>query len=271
MGTDSAEVKYKNLKSNLEQMGSILVAFSGGVDSSFLALASYKFLGSNMLAVTAASPVYPESEVRFAQNLAREKGIPHLLIQTDEMNNPSFVSNPVDRCYHCKGELFRDLLKIARERGLKWVADGSNCDDLLDHRPGRLAAKELGVVSPLVETGFTKEDIRKLSLEMGLKTWNKPSLACLASRIPYGTEISEGLVKRIYQCEELLHQMGFSQVRVRHHGDIARIEVLPEQMGYFLDKANRIEIAERMRKLGYTYITLDLIGYRTGSMNEPLK
>lgn len=263
--------KFEKLKSNLEKMGSVLIAFSGGVDSSFLAAVSHHVLGDKMLAVTAASPVYPESEVHFAQKLALDRGIPHILIDTMEMNNPCFVSNPINRCYYCKSELFQDLIKIARERNIQWVADGSNCDDLTDHRPGRLAAQELGVKSPLVDAGLYKEEIRKLSLEMGLKTWNKPALACLASRIPYGTEITEDLVQKVFKAEELLHQLGFSQVRVRHHGEIARIEILQEEMKSLFEGDKRKKIAENMKELGYTYITLDLLGYRTGSMNEPLK
>jgi len=261
--------KLTDLESLLRNMGSVLVAHSGGVDSTFLAVVSHRVLGDKSLAVTASSPLYSESEVRSAQEIAHIFGLRHLIIRTQEMKNPLFVANTPDRCYYCKQELFHHLQKIAAKEGLCWVADGSNHDDLSDHRPGWRAATELGIRSPLYEVGLTKDEIRILSRDMALPTWDKPSLACLASRLPYGTEVTIDVVSRIGQAEDYLRGLGVRQVRVRHHGDTARIEVDPDNMAILV--VRRHEVVAQLQKLGYTYISLDLQGYRSGSLNETLR
>jgi uncharacterized protein len=261
--------KLTDLESLLLNMGSVVVAYSGGVDSAFLAVVAHRVLGDKSLAVTASSPLYSETEVSSAQEIASLFGLRHLIIRTRELDNPLFVANSPDRCYYCKQELFQQLQEIAAKKGLRWVADGSNYDDLSDHRPGRRAAAEKGVRSPLCEVGLTKEEIRRFSHDMGLPTWDKPSLACLASRLPYGTEVTTEVVERIGHAEDYLRRLGVRQVRVRHHGDTARIEIDPESMAILL--ARRQEVVAQLQELGYTYISLDLQGYRSGSLNEVLR
>lgn len=268
--TFTSQEKLARLESLLKELDGVVIAYSGGVDSTFLAAVAHRVLGEKMLAVTAYSPTYPEEEVDSARCLAHKLNFPHLLISTDEMKDPAFIANDPHRCYYCKKELFQHLLTIAAQRGWRRVADGSNIDDLSDYRPGRKAIQELGVVSPLCQVGLTKAEIRSLSREMGLPTWDKPALACLASRIPYGTAITADILKRIEQAESYLHSLGIAQVRVRHHGTLARIEVDPQSIPLLLQGNRRREIAERLKELGYTYVTLDLLGYRTGSMNETL-
>ncbi len=265
------EKKLANLKKILSRMKSVLVAFSGGVDSTFLLKVACEVLKDKVVAVTANSEIYPISELEEAKKRAQEFGVKHIIIHTEELSQEEFINNTPRRCYFCKKELFSKLKEIAKEKSLNCVVDASNYDDIADFRPGREAARELGIRSPLEKAKFTKKDIRTLSHRIKLPTWNKPSLACLASRIPYQTRISKEKLKRIGEGEKFLRELGIRQVRLRDHGDIARIEIAKEEMSSFLKENLLEQITDRLKKLGYTYVTLDLEGYRTGSMNETLE
>ncbi len=272
-GVMLAELKTKGerLEDILRDMGSVLVAYSGGVDSAFLAVMARRTLGEDALAVTAVSPAVPDSEVQEAVHLAKQWQIRHRLIYTQEMDDPNYVANGARRCYYCKTELYSKLLPIAQAEGLQWIANGTNCDDLGDYRPGLDAAKERGVRSPLVEAGLLKAEIRSLSQGMGLSTWDKPAMACLSSRFPYGTPIMVENLTRVGKAEAFLRSLGIKQVRVRHHDKVARIEVSPDELEVLLKEENRLRVVKELKALGYTYITLDLAGYRSGSLNEVLK
>ena len=265
------QTKYENLKKILKGMKRVLVAFSGGVDSTFLLKTAADVLGSEVLAVTAQSEVYPERELKEAKNIARKLNIRHLLILTTEMENPEFVSNSPQRCYFCKQELFSRLKEIAKKENIPFVLDGANFEDMADFRPGTQAAEELGIRSPLKEAGFTKNEIRELSKKFHLPTWDKPSMACLASRFPYNTEIDRDSLIQVSQAEIFLRKLGFKQLRVRHYSQMARIEISRGDFLKITEKPTREKIIKAFKKLGYTYICLDLEGYRTGSMNEPLR
>ena len=244
------------------------MAFSGGVDSTFLLAVAHKVLGNRLLAVTAYSPVQPESEKRAAIGLAKQMGVHHRVIQSQEMTLPVFIRNPTDRCYHCKIQLFGLLLKMAKDEGIQCVAHGANLDDLKDYRPGLKAAKELKIRAPLMDAGLTKADIRELSREMGLETWDKPAMACLASRIPYNTTLTIEKLAMVERAEQVLHQLGFRHCRVRHHGDLARIEVLPGDFSEILREEVSANIISQLQALGFDHISLDLEGYTQGSMNR---
>lgn len=246
----------------------MIVAFSGGVDSTFLLRVANDTLGDRVIAATATSPTYPESELKDAMKLVTEMGVRHLIFDSNELEIPGFSENSLKRCYFCKSELFAKLKEKASELGFSYVLDGSNSDDLKDYRPGRDAAMELGVRSPLMEAGLSKDEIRELSRELGLFTWNKPSFACLSSRFPYGTEITIDRLKRIGSCEDTLKELGFSQFRVRYHGEVARIEIPEGEMSLLLNKNVKDKLLEVFKREGFTYVTLDIEGYRTGSMNE---
>jgi uncharacterized protein len=264
----NVEEKLEQLKKTLREMGTVLIAYSGGVDSSFLAVTAHEVLGQNSLAVFASSPVAPPMEKEAAGSLAHQFGLRFRIIESNEMDNPDFVANPPERCYYCKRELFSELKPIALAEGLKWVADGTNADDLSDYRPGRKASAEAGIRSPLLEVGLTKAEIRQLSHAQGLPTWDRPASPCLASRIPYGTPVTAETLNKIARGEKYLHSLGLRQVRLRHHGDIARIELDQPDMAKIIKTDIRQGIIEHFKALGYKYVTLDLTGYRTGSLNE---
>ncbi len=269
--TDLLTKKTAHLKDILRKMEKVLIAYSGGVDSTYLLRMAIDTLGADkVLAVIAASETYPEHERLEAVGLCEALCANYLLIQTEEINDERFRSNPKERCYFCKRELFTRLKKIAEENGIEQIADGSNADDLKDCRPGARAKNELGIRSPLQEAGLTKAEIRSHSKELGLTTWDKPSYACLASRIPYGTEIKPETLKRIENAEGFLRELGFGQLRVRDHGNLARIELEPNDIHRIMNNRNMDQINRQFERLGYFYVTLDLKGYRTGSLNEVL-
>lgn len=265
----TAQEKYRALIGRLQELDSVLVAFSGGVDSTLLAVAAREALGDRFLCVLAISDTYPRSEVEDARRTAAKLALPLFEVFTNELTDPRFTANPTDRCYYCKQELFGILAEIATARGIAYIADGNNADDRSDHRPGRRAAAELGVVSPLDEVGMTKADIREVSRGLGLPTADKPSMACLASRFPYGTTIDKRGLERVGCAEEALAALGLGQLRVRAHGDVARIELAVEE----LDRAfaMRGAIVDAVKRAGFAYATIDLEGYRTGSLNETLQ
>jgi len=266
----AVRAKLDLLRQALTRAGSALIAFSGGVDSSFLLRVARDTLGSRVVAATLTSSNYPASELEDARALASQLGVRHIVRASEELDIPGFADNPPDRCYLCKRHTFAELLGLAKEMGLACIMDGSNADDVGDYRPGMKATAELGVLSPLKDAGFTKDEIRAASRALGLATWNKPACACLASRFVYGERITRDKLLRVGQAEAFLRELGFPVVRVRIHGDLARIETSPDSIERLSSPDLRARVAAKLKALGFAYVTLDLHGYRTGSMNETL-
>ena len=268
---DQLHEKYSSLQSRLLELGSLAVAFSGGVDSTFLLQVAHDVLGDRTLAVTAAPPFVPVREQKEASDYCREAGIRQIVIPPEVLNIDSIRHNPPDRCYHCKRLIFGKIIEAAQQNGIPYVAEGSNTDDTGDYRPGMRAIRELGVLSPLLDAGLSKSDIRSLSKELDLPTWDKPSFACLASRFVYGEAITDERLAMVDRAEQLLLDLGFRQFRVRIHGDLARIEILPDDFKKIMEADCREKVYSELKAYGFSYVTLDLAGYRTGSMNEVLK
>ncbi|MCD8020786.1 MAG: ATP-dependent sacrificial sulfur transferase LarE [Clostridiales bacterium] len=262
--------KYQKLQSYIRELGSLAVAFSSGVDSTLLLKVAADVLGDQVVAVTASSCSFPKRELEEAKAFCEKEGIRQIIVESEELNIEGFRQNPRNRCYLCKHELFEKILKIAEENGMAAVAEGSNMDDMGDYRPGMIAVKELGIKSPLRYAELTKDEIRQLSKELGLPTWDKQSFACLSSRFVYGETISEEKLGMVNRAEQFLLDLGFRQLRVRIHGTIARIEVLPEEFPKIMAEDVREQIYAELKEIGFSYVTLDLRGYRTGSMNETL-
>ena len=268
---ETLAAKAGRLRDILAGYESVLIAFSGGVDSAYLAIAASTALGDRALAVTADSPSYPDTHRQLALSIARDFGFPHEVIHTAELDRPEYRANPANRCYYCKDELYGRLAALARERGMAVVVDGNNVDDRGDYRPGRQAAREHAVRSPLDEAGLTKDDIRELARAAGLASWDEPASACLSSRIPYGNEVTDQRLRQIERAESVLRDLGFRIFRVRHHDETARLEIAKAEMPRALDPEINARLVSSLKALGYQYVSLDLQGYRLGSLNEALR
>jgi uncharacterized protein len=268
---DTLRAKEHRLQTILSELRSVIIAFSGGADSAYLAYRAHQVLGSRALAVTADSASYPDAHRRLAVRVATEFEIPHEFFRTDELHRPEYRANPANRCYYCKDELYSRLVSMAQARGFAAVVDGSNADDRGDYRPGRQAAREHGVRSPLDEVELSKDEIRRLSRDAGLPTWDVPASACLSSRIPYGSEVTEEKLRVIEQAEDVMRALGFRVFRVRHHDTLARLEFGGDEMARALEPAVVEELTRQLRGLGYQHVTIDPQGYRRGSLNEALR
>lgn len=264
---EQTEIKYSKLKEFIKHLDSAVIAFSAGVDSTLLLKVAYDELGENVVAVTAVSPTYPSDELKQAKRISKKIGARLIFVKTNEFENEQFLSNTPQRCFFCKSELFSILRKEALKLGFQHILYGANADDINDFRPGMKAAKQANAIAPLLEVGLTKSEIREISKHIGLETWNKPSYACLASRIPYGTRIELDILKKIEAGEKVLQELGFKQSRLRYHGDIARIEILPQYFPIIIKDEVRMKLINLFKQQGFKYVTIDIEGYRSGSMN----